>query len=114
MKKIFVYAAGFFFIFVGIAGILLPILPGWVFIFLGLSMIAPVYTIGLIRNIKLRFLKPEIIHWEEWKPLGVDAGFTSRHFPLFLQKTGDLTDPVRQERFLRFLQQPTDIILYSS
>ncbi len=101
MKKFFLWVAGIFCIVVGVAGIILPVLPGWALIFLGLSMIAPVYTLWLTRKISLRFLKPRIIHLEEWKIFKVDAGFTTRRFPVFLKKTKDLSDPACQTRFLK-------------
>lgn len=44
-------------------------------------------------------MKKDRIVFEEWVLHGVHAAVTTRHFPLFLQKTDDLLDPHRQKKF---------------
>lgn len=39
------------------------------------------------------------IIFEEWAPRGVYAAVTTKHFPVFLQKTDDLLDPLKQKKF---------------
>ena len=103
MKRIGVFVLGVFLIVVGMAGLVLPILPGWVMIFLGLSLIAPEFAARLRRRIFGKFLKKEIFFIGEWKKSGVEAGFTTRHFPLVLRKTDELLDEEKQRQFASFL-----------
>ena len=44
MKKVLLAIAGAVLVLIGIAGLILPVLPGWLFIFLGLSFIAPEFA----------------------------------------------------------------------
>lgn len=48
-------------------------------------------------------MKKDRIVFEEWTPRGVHACVTTRHFPLFLQKTDDLLDPQKQKKFIESL-----------
>ena len=99
MKKFFLWIFGCLCLVIGVAGIILPILPGWFLIFVGLSIVAPRQAIRLKRMFQRRFSKQETIQLDEWRRRGVKAGFTTRHFKLFLQKTDDLLVPANQEKF---------------
>ena len=99
MKKLLLGVFGFFLILVGIAGILLPVIPGWFFIFLGLSFIAPAFAARLKRRVLRRFSKQGVVYLEEWKKLKTHAGFTTRHLPLSLQNTEDFSHSSNQELF---------------
>lgn len=103
MKKVFLFAAGVFFILLGIIGWLLPVIPGWPFIFIGLSFIAPRFAEGLKRRVLRKFSGSNKVILKQWKKFGVQAGFTTRHFPLFLSKTDDLLIPANQSRFRQLL-----------
>ena len=105
MRKIFVWVAGIFLILLGIIGLILPIMPGWVLIFLGLSFIAPKLAQKLRRRIFRKFFKSDIVHLEEWKKTRAQAGFTTRHFPLFLSKTDDLLEEANQKKFIALLSE---------
>ena len=62
MKKFFLFIAGIFLILIGIVGWLLPVVPGWAFIFIGLSFIAPAFAARLKRRILRRFSKKEVVY----------------------------------------------------
>lgn len=98
MKRLSLVILGVFFILIGLVGLVVPIMPGWLLIFAGLSLIAPVLAKRLKRRFFRKFFKSEIIRIDEWKKLGADAGFTTRHLPLFLKKTDDLLDDSTQEK----------------
>ncbi len=99
MKRIFLFIAGIISIFIGILGLVLPVLPGWPFIFLGLSLVAPALAARIKRRILRVFFKKDVVYLDEWKKHRVCAGFTTRHFPLVLHKTGDLLDASNQDVF---------------
>jgi len=42
--------------------------------------------------------KRPVVHLKQWKKFSVDAGFTTRHFPLFLKKADDLSEISNQEK----------------
>ena len=99
MKRIILGIFGIFLIFVGIIGWILPVLPGWLFIFFGLSFIAPAFAARLKRRVLRKFFKKEIVTLDEWKRLNVHAGFTTRHFSLVLHKADDLLNENTQRCF---------------
>src|SRR3989338_1828921 len=101
MKRIVLVVLGFILILIGILGWILLILPGWLFIFLGLSLIAPSFAVRLTRRILRHFSKKEIVYLEDWRKLKVHAGFTTRHSALFLHSTDDLSDISNQNRLTR-------------
>lgn len=105
MKRLFLSVFGFLLILVGIIGWLLPILPGWPFIFLGLSFIAPSFAAKLKRRVLRRFSKKEIVYLEDWRKLKVHTGFTTRHFPLVLHHTDDLSESSNQTAFEKLLTE---------
>lgn len=92
-------AAGGVLIVVGAAGALLPILPGWPFFFVGLSMVSPSAARRLKRRLFRRLFKQDTVFLGPWKPFRVRAGFTTKHFPLALKKTDELLDLSNQSRF---------------
>ena len=99
MKRIAVFAVGILLIMVGIVGVILPILPGWVLIFFGLSMIAPNLAQKWRRRFFRKFFKNGVVYLEEWKKTRAQAGFTTRHFPLFLRNTDELLEEGNQKKF---------------
>jgi polyphenol oxidase len=103
MNRIFAYAAGIFFMAVGLAGAVLPFLPGWPFFFVGLSLVAPRHAIRLRRRLHRTFFKHDTVHLTEWRPLDVHAGFTTKHFPIVLKKTDELLDLSKQNAFKEIL-----------
>jgi YfiH family protein len=88
---------------VGIAGLVLPILPGWIFLVIGLSMVAPQYAAGFRRKLQQKFFKQDTIRFQEWRKKGVIAGFTTKHFPLLLKKTDELLNLSNQNAFRELL-----------
>ncbi len=100
MKKIFLSILGVLIIFVGILGLLLPIVPGWVLIFAGLSMIAPQLAARWKRRLFGRFFRQNLVYLEEWRKTGAQAGFTTKRFPLFIQNSEELSDPAKQAKLL--------------
>ncbi|MEI8345630.1 MAG: peptidoglycan editing factor PgeF, partial [Candidatus Omnitrophota bacterium] len=98
MKRIILWPAGALIFLVGVAGLVLPIIPGWVLIFFGASMIAPGVALKLRKRIVRKVFKSEEVLLDEWKKLPVIAGFTTRHFPLCLRRTKDLADPAAQQK----------------
>lgn len=107
MKKVILAIVGAFFLLIGLAGFVLPILPGWLFIFLGLSMIAPKFAEKVKGRVYRKLFKKDIVYVGEWRKTGVHAGFTTRHFPFVAHRTDDLLDAGAQERFRRlFLHNP--------
>ncbi len=97
MKKIFLAILGVVFILLGIVGLFLPFLQGFLFIFIGLSLIAPRFAERLKHRFFRRFFKQDIIWLDSWKKSSVQAGFTTKHFGLFLSKTDDLLKEENQE-----------------
>ncbi len=114
MKKLLLAILGVICILAGIAGIVLPIIPGWALIFFGLSFIAPKLAERLKRRFFRKFFKKDIIYLKEWEKFSVRAGFSTKHFPLILKKTDDLAQPENQRQFKQvvpggsfvFLDQP--------
>ena len=107
MKKIVFFILGVFLIATGIVGCLIPVLPGWPFLFLGLSFIAPKLAERLKQRFYRKFSKKEVVYLEDWKKSGVDAGFTTRHFPLSVDKTERLLSGDVQKSFADALSQST-------
>ncbi|OIO36110.1 MAG: hypothetical protein AUJ72_06125 [Candidatus Omnitrophica bacterium CG1_02_46_14] len=99
MKKILLYVAGVFFLLIGAIGWILPVFPGWPFVFIGLSFIAPTLAARLKRRFLRKFSKKEIVFFDGWKKAGINMGFTTRHFPSVFHKTDDLLDIANQNSF---------------
>jgi len=59
LRRIYVIAAGWFFMLLAIAGWLLPILPGWLFFAIGLLILSTEYAWAhhLVERTKVRFPK---------------------------------------------------------
>ncbi len=100
IKGFLLYLLGLLFIFIGVAGVVLPILPGWVFIFMGLSIVAPRAAMRLRWWVFRRRFKKDLFSFKEWEKSGVEAGYTTRHFSLHLSKTDDLLSEQNQTKFL--------------
>ncbi len=100
LKGFLLYVLGLLLIFVGVAGVVLPILPGWVFIFMGLSIVAPRAAMRLKWWVFRRRFKKDLFSFKEWEKSGVEAGYTTRHFSLRLSKTDDLLSEQNQASFL--------------
>ncbi len=105
MKRIFLTIAGAVLILAGIVGLFLPILQGWLMIFLGLSLIAPDFARRLRRKLFGRLFKKNVVFLKDWKKFSVEAGFTTRHFPLTLHKTDELLELANQEKLKALLPQ---------
>ncbi|MBI4353396.1 MAG: laccase domain-containing protein [Candidatus Omnitrophica bacterium] len=105
MKRLFLACLGVVLAGVGVAGLVLPFLPGLALIFVGLSFIAPELAEKLKRKILRRWMKREVFLLKERRRGGVTAGFTTRHFPLVLSQTDDLLDPFHQELFKKDLRR---------
>lgn len=99
MKKAALAVVGALLMLVGVVGLILPILPGWPILFFGLSLIAPKLAERLKKRLFRKFFKSDIATLDEWKKSRVLAGFTTKKFPLFLQKTDDLLKEENQRRF---------------
>ncbi len=82
----------------GIIGLLLPVMPGWLFVFIGLSMIAPASYFQIKYRLHQRILRKDVIYFEEWKKELIGAGVTTKHFPVFFQRTDDLDDVGNREK----------------
>ena len=104
-KKILLYIGGVLIMLAGVAGLILPVLPGWVLIFLGLSLIAPRLAERLKRRVFVKFFKSDVVYLEEWKATGVQAGFTTKNFHLFLQNAEGLSEEGTQAKFLSLLSE---------
>lgn len=103
MKKIVLAIIGISFILIGIAGLVLPVIPGWLLIFVGLSFIAPKLAERLKRRFFRKFFKKGIIRLKEWEKFSVKAELTTKHFPLALKKTDELLDPKIQAEFQKLV-----------
>ena len=59
LRRIYVIAAGWFFMLLAIAGWVLPVLPGWLFFAIGLLILSTEYAWAhhLVERTKLRFPK---------------------------------------------------------
>jgi YfiH family protein len=98
VKRIFLGILGSIFLLIGIAGLLLPFLPGWLFIFLGLSLLAPGAVHKIKNQIYRKFFKKPILYWDAWKKDRIEAGFTTRHLGLVLRKADELLDLSNQAK----------------
>ena len=103
MKKLFLAVIGILLIVAGTAGLLLPVVPGWVLIFFGLSFIAPKLAERLKRRFFRKFFKEGIIRLKEWEKFSVKVELTTKHFPLVLKKTDELSDPRIQGEFQKLV-----------
>lgn len=88
---------------IGVAGLFVPVVPGWVLIFFGLSFISPELAERLKRRFFHRLLKQQIVRLKSLEKVSVQSGFTTKHFPLFLKKTDDLLDPGNQTKLAESL-----------
>ncbi len=105
IRQALMFSAGIFLILLGIVGLVLPFLQGWLFIFLGLSLIAPRLAERLRRRFFRRFFKSDLIYLEEWKRSNVEAGFTTRRFGLVLKNTEDLLLEANRREFIRLFSE---------
>ncbi len=105
MKRILFFVIGILLILVGVVGWILPVMPGWPFIFLGLSFIAPRLAERVKHRVLRKLFKQDFVLLDSWKKNGTQAGFTTRHFPLVLKKTDDLLDSQKQEQFIRYFSK---------
>lgn len=103
MKRVVYTVAGVFFILLGIIGLFLPFLQGFLFIFLGISFLSPRIAAILRRKLARKISKPKVITLDEWRDLGVRAGYTTRHFQLHIKKTSELMDVQNQKQFTKLL-----------
>lgn len=94
---------GVFLIFLGIAGLVLPVLQGIPLILLGIYLVNPRLAEYLKRKVLLRFKREQIVFFEEWKKNGVRAAFTTRHCPVTFAKTQDLDDKEKRRLFLHWV-----------
>ena len=90
---------------VGVIGLVLPVLPGWALIFVGLSCIAPKLAERLKRLFFRKFFKNGVVYLEEWKKISVQAGFTTKHFPLFLRNSEELSGTENQQKLMTLLSE---------
>src|SRR3990167_4248526 len=90
MKRVFLTVLGVIFILTGVAGIILPFLPGWVLIFFGLSLFAPHFAERVKKRIFRKLFRHEIVRLDIWNRFGVKAGFTTRHFPVHVRNAREL------------------------
>ena len=100
IKRFLIFALGIFLLVVGVAGLILPILPGWVLIFMGLSIVAPRAAKRLKGWVFKKRFKHDLAYFSEWEKLGVQSGCTTRHFPVHLSGSADLMSKDTQTRFL--------------
>lgn len=100
-RQVLIFSAGVLLILVGIAGLFLPVIQGWLMIFLGLSLIAPRFAERLKRRFFRKFFKNDLILIRAWKKEDVEAGFTTRCFPLVLKNSEELLSRENQHAFLR-------------
>jgi YfiH family protein len=98
-RRLILWPLGVGCIAVGVAGCVLPVLPGWPFLFAGLSIFAPRTAVRLRRSVNRRLFKPETLHVDEWRRLGAHAGYTTKRFPLVLKKTDEWLEVSNQKRF---------------
>ena len=99
MKKIASIVVGIFLVILGIIGWLLPIVPGWPLILIGASLIVPDFAKQLKRRLFRKFFNKDIVILDNLKKYRVQAGFTTRRFPVVLKKTDDLLDENNQRYF---------------
>lgn len=100
LKRVLVMPVGAACVALGVVGCVLPILPGWPFLFIGLSILAPRTAARLRKRFNRRFFKGDTIHFEDWLVrFDVHAGFTTKSFPLVLKKTDEWLDFSNQKRF---------------
>ena len=111
MKRLVLTIFGSVLIFIGLIGLVLPIMPGWILIFSGLSFIAPGLARRLKKKLFRKLFKKKIIRIEDWKKRGIDAGITTRHSPIFLSKTDDLLNPIHQENLKKQFPFLTQFVL---
>lgn len=110
MKKLLLAIAGSFLILAGVVGLILPLLPGWPLIFVGLLFTAPRAAWGLKNFAERHLSKRDVIYFEEWKQWGVDAGITTRRFPVLLKSTEALTLEAHQRAFKASLSGSTVLV----
>lgn len=105
MKKIWLFPLAVVVTLAGVAGLFLPVVPGWPLIFLGVSLIAPQKTLRFQKKLQRKFLKKDIVAVDEWGKLPLVAGFTTKHFWLYIRKTDELLKSDNSEIFLEKLKK---------
>ncbi len=97
MKKILLKIAGVFLILIGIIGIFLPFLNGTLFIFLGLSLIAPRVADRWRHWVMRKLFKRKLVQLDAYKKYKAKLGFTTRHFPVTIHHSRELDSPAVAE-----------------
>ncbi len=80
-------------------------MPGWPFVLLGLSFIAPEFSARLKLKLLRKFSKKDIVYLDDWKRSGIHIGFTTRHFPMVLHKTDELLGNSAQDQFVKLVHE---------
>ena len=104
-KRIFIIFTGSLLFLVGLIGLIMPIMPGWPFIFIGLSLIAPAAAFTMKYRIEQNFFKRGVVYFSEWKKYRIDAGVTTKFLPIYFKSTGDLDQVQNQEKLKEALQK---------
>lgn len=102
VQQMFLFFFGVLLLLVGVLGLVMPVVPGWLFLFMGLSMAAPRTAARVRWWLFRRRFKNELLLFDEWLPQA-EAGYTTRHFSLFLTKTDDLLSEQNQALFAKLL-----------
>lgn len=95
---------GIFLMMIGVLGLILPVIPGWPFFFLGLSLAVPSAAFSLKYQGTHVFLKRDIIYLREWRKKGVVVGVTTKFFPLHIKKADELGLEANQFQFQKALE----------
>ena len=109
MKKLLALIGGVFILLLGIVGLIMPVLPGWPLIFVGLSIIAPAAAFRMKYRIDLKLYKRDVVYFSEWRKEKVDTGVTTKFFPVFLKKTDDLEAAENQTKLAIALSQSREV-----
>lgn len=97
MKNFFLKFTGVGLLLLGVVGLFLPVLQGWLMIFAGLSLLSPALAAQLRRRLLLTVHRGPVVRLDEWHRYGARGGFTTRSWGVFLASTDDVDrDDARQ------------------
>lgn len=105
MSRLFLAFFGLLLVVVGTIGIVMPILPGWPLIFIGLSFIAPRLVERWKIKVYARYFKKPIVLYEEWLHKKIYAGMSTKSCQFKISRCEDFSNQENQISFKKFMAE---------
>lgn len=103
MKRLIFWPVGGLCVLAGAAGLVLPVLPGWALIFIGLTLVAPGFSSNVRARVKAKLFRAPLI--ELPAPKGLHMGFTTKRFGVKLTRCDDWENGLTRARFTELFER---------